>query len=276
MIDDLKKALDALLKMYNDNGVKIPVLDEIIIHKKWFIARSGLDVSLALNMLGMRAHLEEYYKGLNKLIGLNIDEGIRKILKDEYRPIVCAMLNLMSKCYTGKIAFSSEYKLLDEINFDYDTGGMKVGLIGYGVYLDRLYRKCKEMHAFDLRGMNEFVSISIDKNITKIPNDIYFHVGRSADEFVSELAELDAVIMSGSSIVNGTYSKIIPLCKNCKVIGAYGPSAQLHPDILKGFGFNYVMTMNIIEPEGFIEHLVNPLNIKENEFAYMKKYEVYM
>ncbi|WP_048147988.1 Rossmann-like domain-containing protein [Palaeococcus ferrophilus] len=56
----------------------------------------------------------------------------------------------------------------------------------------------------------------------------------------------EAVIASGSALVNGTLEMILDRAKNAELIVLTGPTAQLHPELVKGTGITHLAAMNVV------------------------------
>jgi uncharacterized protein (DUF4213/DUF364 family) len=69
------------------------------------------------------------------------------------------------------------------------------------------------------------------------------------------LPEVEAVIVSGSALVNGTLDMILDRAKNAEIIVLTGPTAQLHPDFVKGTGVTHLAAMKVLNIERAIQKL---------------------
>lgn len=280
MNDDLKEALEMLIFLYKYNNIDFSILEAIIIKNKWFMAMDSDDISIAFNLIGELSIKKEFYQDLNDLIGFKLNEIALVLLEKDsnYRGILLSILNLMSKKINKKeLLFERNILRTTGLNFDYSYKDLNVGLIGFGVYLDKFYGKCKEFYGFDLRSKFDFSSVVIGKNQPSINNkNLILHVGQNAISFKDILEKLDIIVMTGSTIVNNTYLDILRLCRNAKIKGIYGPSSQLLPDYLFSKGFNYIMSTDIVQKDEFLEHMLSPILQKEREFDYMELYELKM
>jgi len=63
------------------------------------------------------------------------------------------------------------------------------------------------------------------------------------------LPEMEAVIVSGSALVNGTLDMILERSKKAKLIVLTGPTAQILPEFLKGSGITHVASMKVLNIE---------------------------
>ncbi len=61
------------------------------------------------------------------------------------------------------------------------------------------------------------------------------------------LPKFDAVFVSGSSLVNGTYELIVERSKNAKFRVLIGPTAQVHPKLVEGF--THLASVRVVDLE---------------------------
>ena len=69
------------------------------------------------------------------------------------------------------------------------------------------------------------------------------------------LPEMDAVIISGSAILNGTLEMILDRSRRAKLVVLTGPTAQLLPDFLKGTGITHLAAMRVVDIDRAIKRL---------------------
>lgn len=69
------------------------------------------------------------------------------------------------------------------------------------------------------------------------------------------LPQMDAVIVSGSSLANGTLEMILERSKNAELIALTGPSAQVHPELIEGTGITHLASMKVLDVEEAITKL---------------------
>jgi len=63
------------------------------------------------------------------------------------------------------------------------------------------------------------------------------------------LPQMDAVIVSGPSLANGTLEMILERSKNAELIALTGPSAQVHPGLIRGTGVTHLASMKVLNVE---------------------------
>ena len=248
---DIKRILELNLALYKKYDIPIANLEEFVFGFKWAMAiDNNQKISLALR-IGNEKPIAEYESIIRELIGKPLDQCIVELLLKEdetLRTILVVLSNLMSKpLNTVELLKDRGIERSEGLNFKYDVKDMKVGLIGYGVYIRFFLNKCKEFHAFDLLPEKQILSYHISKDSTEVyPKNIYFHLGEDALKHTDVLKDLDIIIMSGSTLVNNSYLDILNSCTNAKIKGIYGPSSELSPDYLFESGFNYIFSMTRI------------------------------
>lgn len=84
----------------------------------------------------------------------------------------------------------------------------------------------------------------------------------SAEENEEVLSNADVVIITGSTLVNGTFEEVIRYAENARVRAIYGSSAQLFPDVLFDNGVNVVLSVAISDPDQFALDVANALNLE--------------
>ena len=255
---DIKRILELNLALYKKYDIPIANLEEFVFGFKWAMAiDNNKKISFALR-IGKEKPINEYETIIRELIGKPLDQCITKLLlkeDDTLRTILVVLSNLMSKSLnTVELLRDRGIERSEGLNFKYDVKDMKVGLIGYGVYIRFFLNKCKEFHAFDLLPEKQILSYHISKDSTEVyPKNIYFHLGEDALKHTDVLKDLDIIIMSGSTLVNNSYLDILNACTKAKIKGIYGPSSELSPDYLFESGFNYIFSMNSKDSKTYLD-----------------------
>lgn len=255
---DIKRILELNLALYKKYDIPIANLEEFVFGFKWAMAiDNNKKISFALR-IGNEKPIAEYESIIRELIGKPLDQCITKLLlkeDDTLRTLLVVLSNLMSKpLNTVDLLKDRGIERTEGLNFKYDVKDMKVGLIGYGVYIRFFLNKCKEFHAFDLLPEKQILSYHISKDSTEVyPKNIYFHLGEDALKHTDVLKDLDIIIMSGSTLVNNSYLDILNACTKAKIKGIYGPSSELSPDYLFELGFNYIFSMNAKDSKTYLD-----------------------
>lgn len=72
----------------------------------------------------------------------------------------------------------------------------------------------------------------------------------------------DVVIITGSSLVNGTFAELLTYSRRARSVGIYGPSACIIPDVLFEQGVDFVLSHRIRDPERFRYDMVNDIDME--------------
>ena len=277
-MEDLKIIFERTMKKYDRFDEKIPVLSEFIMGYRWLMScDEDSRLSLALRV-GKEKPQAEYESMMRSLIGLRCDKALEKLFSEndpELRTIAVSLCNLLGKSFNSE-KYLCEYgiKRTEGLNFNYEVGGKKVGIIGYGLYNNFFLGKCAEFHAFDFRGPKGVLSLRIGKEESRLyPEGIHWHLGENAADFTDVLSELDIVIMTGCTIVNNSYRDILSACKKAQIRGIYGPSSELCPDYLFDLGYNYIFSASVKNKDDYLNESLDPLPVG-NDLQYMDKYEL--
>jgi hypothetical protein len=274
---DLSIAMEMIQKNYKIYNEPMPIIKEFVLGHRWFMVSDTNDrLSMSLRV-GKEKNLVEFEKILKSLIGRPSDECVYELIKQsdpELRIIAACLCNLLSKPFNSVDRLKDRGIIRTEGRiFDYDVKDKKVGIIGYGLYNEVFLGKCKEFHAFDFRDPKGILNYRIGNETKVYPENIYWHLGDNALEHKDVLENLDIVVMTGCTIVNNTYQDILKTCKNAKIRGIYGPSAELCPEYLFDLGYNYIFSASARDKEAFYKS--NFAAIPEGmDLSYMDNYEL--
>jgi uncharacterized protein len=134
-----------------------------------------------------------------------------------------------------------------------------VTLIGYGGMVQNLLGKCRELHVADMRSPESLRTTIIGRQIEYAPSMLTLH-GPEEDEAI--LGRSDVAILTGSSLVNGTIEELLRYASNARVIGLYGPSVSIIPDVLFEDGVDFVMSHHVRDPDLFVNALTTEANME--------------
>ncbi len=130
-----------------------------------------------------------------------------------------------------------------------------VAMVGYGGYaLNKVPEKCREFHVTDIRPKQDFQTAIIDSEIRYVPDNIIVH---TAEENPSVLSSATAILITGASLVNGTLGNLLKHTGKARLVGVWGPSASVIPDILFERGVNYLETYQMSDPDAFEADVLN-------------------
>jgi uncharacterized protein (DUF4213/DUF364 family) len=91
------------------------------------------------------------------------------------------------------------------------------------------------------------------------PKVLSIHSERENEFFLSRS---DVVILTGSSLVNGTFAELLAYSRRARSVGLYGPSVGIIPDVLFEQGVDFVLSHRIRDPERFRYDMVNDIDME--------------
>lgn len=276
-MNDLKTVLDINRAHYKKFGLSVPIFDELIVGFRWIMS-ADTQKRMSLAFRAERTMPPERYEEIARnLYGKPLDECIESLLvkgDPQLRNLIVSLSNLMSKPFNSSELLAKRGIMRTEgLTFPYKTEGKKIGLIGFGVYISRFFNNCAEFHAFDLRAPEQILSYRFKDGTHRYPSGIHWHLGKNALEFSDLLKTLDIVIMSGSTVVNNSYTELLKASKRAEIKGIYGPSCELCPDYLFDLGFNYIFSTTLKDKETYLQTSLGPDPVYR-EFDYMNLYEL--
>lgn len=245
--EDLKNAFHQICEKYEKENKSIGKLKKIGFRNKWnYVITEDNLFGMAFNfsadhaVYGQVDNMEQFIK-LKPFIGKNIADFVEYLLSEydiQMRSICLAVLNALS----GPLIEGNSDTVAFNESYDFIKPEDVVTIIGYGGVVGKIYGKCKELHISDMRPSYLLNTLTIGEDIVYGPEKITFH---SETENEKVLAKSDIVIMSGCTLVNGTFKEIIDYSKKARVIGMYGPSAGIIPEFLFENGINYISSSRI-------------------------------
>ena len=276
-MEDLKAILDINRALYKRFGLPLPIFDELITGFRWIMtADTDSHISLALRV-EENISPEQYAKIAAELYGKPVDVCIEILLErrsPQLRNLIVSLSSLMSKpLNTAELLAKRGIVRTEGLQFRYQTEGKKVGLIGFGVYINRFLNRCKEFHVFDLRKPEAILSYRYKNGLQRFPEGIQWHLGHNAADFCDILSTLDIIIMSGSTIVNNSYTALRQAGTNAEIVGLYGPSCELCPDYFFEQGYNYMFSTSVRDKETYLKTALGAEQTYR-EFDYMDIYEL--
>jgi uncharacterized protein (DUF4213/DUF364 family) len=159
-----------------------------------------------------------------------------------------------------------DQSLLESVITPHDV----VTLIGYGGMVQSVLGRCKELHVADMRPRESLLTTIIGEEIEYGPKLLTLH-GPEEDEAL--LGRSDVVIITASSLINKTFDDLIHYASHARVVGLYGPSASIIPDVLFEHGVDFIMSHHVINPQKFIDSIENDMNM-ESALRKFQRYQV--
>jgi uncharacterized protein (DUF4213/DUF364 family) len=280
--DDLQRAYAIIREMYRAKAIVPGRLRKIGFGNKWNYVLAENDQSgLAFNftadhaVYGQVDDLEQFIN-LQPYIGKTLFEFIEYLLLKkelQMRSLCLAALNALSHPLTSFNSLKERgIPVSSDERYDFIKSEDIVTVIGYGGVVNQIYGRCKELHVSDMRPRHTLVTLIVGEKIEYSPEKIFFH---SAEENAEILAKSDVVMISGCTVVNGTYQEIINSAKKARIIGMFGPSAQIVTDFLLSNGINYISSSRICNPSLLEYQLLNVMNFGGTIKSNLKPYYVY-
>jgi uncharacterized protein (DUF4213/DUF364 family) len=141
---------------------------------------------------------------------------------------------------------SSEYLERDYLLIPEDMGFLRkedvVTVVGYGGIVKNIVGKCRELHVLDMRPLVSLQTLSIGETVTRGPAGITFHTAEARE---SVIPASDVLLLTGCTLVNGTFHELRNLAEKARVVGMFGPSAQLSPAYLTSRNVNYISSCRV-------------------------------
>ena len=187
------------------------------------------------------------------------------------RSVALAALNAISQPFVTddmlvSKGFSVGLDIKDMVKND-DT----MVIVGYGGLVKSYAGRCRELHVTDQRPPETFRTTIVGDMITYGPAGIMVH---PAGENKEVLNDADIAIITGSTLVNGTFEEVVGYAKHARIRALYGSSAQLIPDVLFENGINVAMSVAISDPARFEYDVMNAPDMETALRKHQRKYNV--
>ncbi|MFH0967160.1 MAG: DUF364 domain-containing protein [Methanobacteriota archaeon] len=187
------------------------------------------------------------------------------------RSIALTALNALSQPFvTDDVLREKGYSVGVEVK-DLVRSDDNLVIVGYGGLVKSYVGRCRELHVTDQRPVETFQTTIIGESISYGPAGITVH---SAEENREVLKDADVAIITGSTLVNGTFEEVVRYAKNARIRALYGSSAQLIPDVLFENGINIAMSVAISDPEKFESDVMNAPDMETALRKHQRKYNV--
>ncbi|KYC52705.1 MAG: hypothetical protein AMQ22_00654 [Candidatus Methanofastidiosum methylothiophilum] len=259
----LIKTLDILDNLYQENKIERPRIKKIILKQEWNVLLGTNNLcGMVINFTGIHAvhgeqKLRDRLDSIKKLIGKDLfDVASDYISSNDIQErslavgsISCISQPFLSSTQIKKRGFTECKDIMDMLK-PTDT----VAIVGYGGFVRKMLGKCKEIHVTEMRPRERFESVIIGENVEFGPKEIYIHTEK---ENKKVLSNSDIVMITASTLVNGTFDEVIDYSKNARIRGLYGPSGSIIPDVLFENGLNYQRAFEITNTSKFEYDSIN-------------------
>jgi uncharacterized protein (DUF4213/DUF364 family) len=211
---------------------------------------------------------------LRTCIGTSLFEVASATIRDtrlSRRSISLTALNALSQpLVSDEILRSKGYAVGVEVK-DLVRSDDYMVIVGYGGLVKSYAGRCRELHVTDQRPVESFRTTIVGETISYGPAGITVH---PAEENREVLQNADIAIITGSTLVNGTFEEVARYAKDARIRALYGSSAQLIPDVLFENGINIVMSVAISDPVRFEYDVMNAPDMETALRKHQRKYNV--
>lgn len=261
----LKDALARIEELYRKEGLSPGRLEQIGYVSRWtLVLASDGQAGMAFNFTGEHAVYGLPDPGelvrMRGLVGKDLFSIAEELLEREgllTRSLCLAVLNALSRPLSDARRLAAR-GIASGVPYDYSfvNSGDKVVVIGYGGVAEDLRQRAGTVHISDMRPRGMLETLSIGEQVVYGPPGLVFH---GAEENEELLRDADVVLMTGCTLVNDTFRELVRYAKKARVVGMFGPSAQLLPEFLFDRGISYITTSRVLDPAGIYNQLTGHL-----------------
>lgn len=265
----MEEILQSLTAMLQAEGVQPETLRELALSPMWAVAKGeGAQCGVAFrfgrdhSIYGAPRETEEVLLPLREMIGQPLDLLVKRLAgrSDIYsRAFSLAALNALSAPLNQADRLEKRgWKQLPPAALPFLKPEDRVVCIGYGYLIDQVLAVCPQVHVSDMRpkAVLETCFLGREGTVGHGPERVIFH---DASENEALLEEADIVLMTGCTLVNGTWRSLLQSSVRARVRGIFGPSAGLPPELLRDMGFNYMTASAVQRPDVLFQGLHQPM-----------------
>lgn len=262
----LCRAYEMIAKMYEDENLTPDNLKELALSPKWaVVAGEGKACGAAFRFGGEHAvygHLYDtkFISQLQPFVGKSLFALTEYLLKQEdlyMRAFCVAALNALSNPLLEPRRMSGRgWETHAPCDLFFLRPEDTVVCVGYGMLLQEVLTVCGQVHVSDMRPIPDLQTTIVGRDVIIVPEKIIVH---RAEENPELLARADVVLLSGCTIVNDTWGELIRYAVHARIIGMFGPSAQIVPEFLARNGIGYVTASRITDSILLRQQLCKPL-----------------
>lgn len=286
--DILDSTLGLLRRLWKRRGDDPGDVRKIAIKPQWnLVASSRGRYGIAINFTAKHAvygEIEADIGELKQLVGRPLFEAAEQIGSPDMlkRSVAMAVLSALSQPFLlpeSLVERGYHPRSWDDFKGTPSRAGSiaslvtaddVVAVVGYGGLVRLLAGRCRDLHVTEMRPKHVFQSLIIGDKVEYGPSRIRIH-GEPENREV--LGRADVVFITGSALVNGTFNELLGYAENARLVGMYGPSASIIPDMLFERGVDFVSSMRVSDPERFEDDMVNEVDM---EVALKKHQEPYL
>ncbi len=258
---DLYEVLERIERLFAREGIPAGRLEKIGFAHRWTMVLAGGGQSgMAFNYTGEHAIYGPVdpspIEAMRQWVGGDLLTAVRELLSWRgllARSVCVAMLNALSRplCLERRLLCRGIVPRQEE-DFSFVRRGEKVVVIGCGGVAEPLRRRCDTLHISDMRSPVALQTLTVDSGVHYGPSNVVFH---GAEDNEALLSDADVLFMTGAVLVNGTFEELMGYARNARIVGMFGPSAQILPDFLIDKRVHYITTSVLKDPEALFDCL---------------------
>lgn len=266
-MEDLARFYQQILRLLTACGRMPEPLAQLVLTPKWAVVQgTGVQCGQAFRFGGEHAvhgglDFGRLLSELRPLLGRPLDALVESLLAREglcARVFCLAALNALSSPLCMAQALSDRgWRPLAAHALPFLRATDKVVCVGYGCLIGEVLSLCPQIHVTDMRPRADLESIFLGEGAPSGPDGVIFH---DVSEQPGLLAGADVVLITGCTLANGTWRLLLDWSAHARVVGLFGPSAALAPEVLRASGFRYVTSSRITDPGRFAQNLRRPLS----------------
>ncbi len=270
-IAELQQTLAKLELLYKRENLKPVFLQKIGIKPQWNVV-IGTDgnCGMALNYSGAYSEdsdQEIKIDQLKSLVGRNLMEVADTVLSTDTlrgRSIGVAVVNALSQPLLTTSSLEKRgfitYEYIPEISAIIRPDDI-VTMVGFSGLIWKILRdKCREVWATDMRPLNSYRPIIIGETIEYGLSEVSLY---TAEENEEVLGRSDVVLITATTLVNGTFAELMRYAEKARIVSLFGPTGSQIPDVLFEHGVDINWTFCTADPIQFEVGMFNDLDIGE-------------
>ena len=267
----LRETLEYLRFLYKQEGLYPGTLQKIGLKPQWTVLiGTGGQCGMAINFTGKHQvydtpEPELDLSALRTLVGQSLADVALANLNSaslQMRAIGIAALSALSQPFLTPAALTKRgFHSAENRHFlkDLITPRDIVTVIGFGGLVRSIMGKGKELHVTDMRPRESFINTVIGPEIEYGPQGLFIH-GEKENEAV--VKKSDVVVITGAALVNRTFDELMRYAVNARVIGLYGPTAGLIPDLFFKSNIDFILSHWVKDPVQFAYDMVNDIDME--------------
>ena len=246
---NLKGLGDEICTLYKQSHRPIPILEYYSFEAKWCVVYAGGSYKgRAFNFTADHAVYGPVdpapLLAYKDYIGHPLPLFIKALEKNDdllHRSLLVAALNAFSApLYEKERLEALGIHMYGPDHLDFIQPTDKVTIVGAGAYMREVAAICGHVDVIDMRPECALRTLYVGKKVSWEPEGVSFH---GPEETAHLFEASDVVILTGSTMVNGTLVPLLKQAENCRIRAVFGPSSQVIPEYLKDLGIDWIFTI---------------------------------